>query len=234
MAYDYNGTDHYATLGEAPLTATGNPCSIALWFKPAATDAGITQVIGCISANGHARLAIEILQNTTTNNGRLQFATLNQFNNGQAAIAPSALTPGEWHHAVGVCAVLSTASLGTRRVYLNGSAATAQNTANQAYTATFNNFRIANRKTATPATSLTGYFGGGVAEVAVYDAALDLADIEALASGAKPTSVRPEKLSLYLPLAREVGDLMEKRAITNTYVIATAAAQVVPQPRRFG
>jgi hypothetical protein len=232
MAYEYNGLDHNASLGEAPLTATGQPCTIALWFKPARTDA--TEAIANIAAINQARISIEIVTNTTTNSGRVNFRSINQFGNGQSVIAPSALTVDAWHHVVGVQAVLSTTSFGTRRIYLNGSNATAENTANQAYTATFDNFRIAARKSATQATALTGFFQGVVAEVAVYSDALGIEDIKSLAAGAKPTSVRPDLLSCYLPLIRQLNDVTETRAITNTFLTSVSGATVAVHPRRYG
>jgi hypothetical protein len=234
MAYDYNGTDHGARLGEAPMpaTSTGSPFTVALWFKPARTDA--TETVVNLAALSQARIAVEIVTNTTTSSGRVNFRSINQFGNGHSVVAPSALTVNEWHHVVGVQAVMSTSSFGTRRVYLNGTVATAQNTANQAFTATFDEFRIAHRKTATQATALGSYFQGALGEVAVWSDALGIDDIKALASGAKPTSVRPDLLTCYLPLIRQLGDVVETRAITNTYVTSTAAASVTAHPRRFG
>jgi hypothetical protein len=231
MAYEYNGQDHRGNLGEIPLTATGVPFSVAVWFKPDST-ASVQSIVN-LASTAQGRIEIGILSDTTTNSGRLRFVTMNQFNNGQAAIAPIALTIGEWHHAVGVCATLSTSSYGTRRIYLNGTVATAQNTANLAYTASFNDLRLAHRRTNT-ATSFTNHFEGSIGEVAFWSEVLSIDDIAQLAAGVKPTMVQPNSLTCYLPLVRALDDVMESRAITNTYVTATANAAVVPHPRRYG
>jgi hypothetical protein len=70
--------------------------------------------------------------------------------------------------------------------------------------------------------------------VAFWSEVLSIDDIAQLAAGVKPTMVQPNSLTCYLPLVRALDDVMESRAITNTYVTATANAAVVPHPRRYG
>jgi hypothetical protein len=181
-----------------------------------------------VSSTAQARIAIEISADTTTNSGRVRFGNWNQFNNAQVAIAPSALTVDEWHHVLGVQVVISTSSYGTRRVYLNGTVATAQVTANQAYTASFSDLRVGHRRTLT-ATTFTSFYDGEIAEVAVWSDVLTIDDAKALANGAKPTSVRPDLLTAYFPLVRSFSDSMEARAMT-----ATNSPTISVHPRRFG
>lgn len=227
MAYDFDGVNQRAEYTTLPYADSTSPLTISLWFKPDSTT--IQQALTLISSTSHGRIGLEIVANTTTNSGRVQMATFNQFNNGQVAIAPSALTVGEWHHVVGVAASISASNFGTRRVYLNGTAATAVNTANIASTVTLSAVRLGSRKTATPATSIVNYFDGVIAEIGIYTATLEISDISALARGVKPTSVRPDQLAMYLPLVRELDDVCDSRSLSDFN-----SPTVVPHSRRYG
>lgn len=49
--------------------------------------------------------------------------------------------------------------------------------------------------------------GGSLAEIGIWNAALDDAEIASLAAGIPPSNVRPQNLAAYLPLVRDLIDL---------------------------
>jgi hypothetical protein len=70
-------------------------------------------------------------------------------------------------------------------------------------------------------------FNGRLAEVAVWDVALNADEITALARGYRPSLIRPDKLLWYIPLVREIQDVRSGLTITN------AATAVAIHPRRI-
>lgn len=116
--------------------------------------------------------------------------------------------------------------LSSRDVYLNGGSKGSNITTLPAAIAVE---RIAMAANWNSSNVLTGFLGGRLAEAAIWNAALDEAEIRSLAAGFTPTRVRPQSLVFYAPLVRNISDVRSATALTNNN-----AATVYEHPRRYG
>ena len=105
--------------------------------------------------------------------------------------APTRYSAGVWHHACLVCP-----SDTSRTVYIDGVGTTNSDT-RSVNPANISLFRIG-----WDVASLNG----SVADAAIWDSALELADVQALAKGASCRLVRPRGLRFYAPLIRDLND----------------------------
>lgn len=214
MAWDFDGTDDYM---EAALGANYDvPKTLACWFNSDTTNKAATLIsltTGAVGANESPALILSI---TSAAQVRAAATATNGANNSISAGTHGLQT---WHHAA---ARFSGAT--SRIAYLDGVAAT-ENTNNRPTGGSLDNLTIGRGSGGTYNPSLP--FNGRMAEVAVWDVALDAAEIAALASGYKPSQIRPDKLLFYLPLVREVRDLRSGLTFTNN------ATAVAVHPRRI-
>jgi hypothetical protein len=132
----------------------------------------------------------------------------------------SAAISAEWTHV----AFTFTGSTAQPNIYLNGSLS--NGAASTGLTGIFNNtadltFGINSNKTGNP-------FGGKLAEVGIYNAALTAAEIASLAKGMTPDKIRPQNLVFYAPLVRDLIDQKGGLTITNNN-----AATVANHPRVY-
>ncbi len=98
----------------------------------------------------------------------------------------------QWHHFTGVWATTT-----SRLVYLDGVAGS-ENTDNVAPTVTTTNVGVEKFNSGT-----AGLLDGSLAEMGIWNVALTVAELLILAAGYSPLFVRPQNLTLYMPLIRD-------------------------------
>jgi hypothetical protein len=110
------------------------------------------------------------------------------------AVTTTGYSINTWHHACGVWA-----SSSDRRAFIDGGSKGTDSTDNP----------ISNTPTHTSVgriyrnTGDTESMDGSIAEAAIWNVALTDAEVGVLATGIKPTQVRPENIVLYVPLVRD-------------------------------
>lgn len=163
------------------ITVPARPVTMACWFRP--TTLSTVQVIFGFSDSGNNNLQRLRVGGASTNQLGAQ-----EFNSPTNEIAESSntMSAGTWHHCGGVFA-----SATSRSVYLDGT-------------------KVTNTNSCTPTgldrllfcrNAADLQFGNGrMAEAAVWDVALDDAEMTALAKGICPLLIRPASLVAYYPL----------------------------------
>ncbi len=167
--------------------ATDVPITMACWFRHASAVT-VTPFTIADTANVNRRFIIT-LRNTLV----VRIAQHDGATNGQADTTAT-YSLNVWNHA---CAVFSADN--SRTVYLNG-ANSVTNTTNAAGSmAALNSIAVGRINNSTPA----NYMNGDIAEVAMWNVALNATEVAALAAGTNPRLIRPENLQLYYPLYGE-------------------------------
>ena len=210
MAYDFNGTNQYLTVGSSPVAAV--PITVACWYNGDTSPAAVFPFIVVWSSTDNDRLNLvkgatggDIVA-TYINDG---VATVNSSANG----AYSAAT---WKHACGVFA-----SVTSRTVYSDGVAAT-ENTSSVTGLSSFNRITIGSNHL------VSSFHDGKLAEVGIWNVALTAAEIASLADGFTCDKIRPQSLVFYAPLVRDLQDVKGGLTITNNNT-----ATVVAHPRVY-
>lgn len=195
MSRLFNGINDALRSTSTPVT--GAPLTIACWFNQT-TSAG--QLLVSIGVNG----GVDRFQ-IFTNGPITQAVAATSIQGGTSAQSVFAGVPtaGQWHHAAGVFD-----SSTSRTAYWNGSAGTPNTTA--ATPSGVNSIVIGARYN----TTLGAYFGGALAEVAIWNVALTADEIAAHAAGVSADQIRPGSLVYYPDLIRDVRDLRGGRAIS--------------------
>lgn len=188
MARLFNGTNDALRTTTAPVTAA--PLTIACWFNQTAS-AG--QLLVSIGVNG----GVDRFQ-IFTNGPITQAVAATSIQGGTSAQSVFAGVPtaGQWHHAAGVFE-----STTSRTAYWNGVAGTPNTTS--ATPSGVNSVVIGARYN----TTLGAYFGGSIAEVGIWNAALTADEIASLAAGFNPRLIRPSAIRFLSRLIRNVQDL---------------------------
>jgi len=181
MARDFNGSTGY--LENAAALVTTQPLTLAGWYN---TDAAATaQTVLAIDTNaGSARW--QILLQSTGAVGAQSTSTAN----ASVTSSGGSYSTGTWEHIAGVFT-----SDTSRLVYLNGTAGTA-NTTSRAVTG-IDRTHIGVRY---GGGTLASYFNGLLAELGIWNVALDAVEIAMLAKGVSPLFVRPASLVSYVPI----------------------------------
>lgn len=144
----------------------------------------------------------------------------------------TSFTANTWHHA---CAVFATAS--SRFAYLDAGGKV-ENTVTVTPSG-LNRTAIGAARDSSPGS----YCDGMIAEVGIWNVALDDAEIAALAKGVSPLLIRPQNLVTYVPLVRDadediVGGLSFTAGGTPTISahprIIMPSAQIIPFPPAAG
>lgn len=133
------------------------------------------------------------------------------------AVSTSTFSTNTWAHAAG-----NSSSASSRSVFFNGGNKGTDSSSTVA--GTFNRFSIA----ALSRTTNIFFFYGYMAEVAVWNAALNDDEILSLSKGFKPLRVRPQSLVFYAPLINNLQDLSRGIALTNVN-----SATAIDHPRVY-
>lgn len=208
MAVDFTTAQRYQI---AASVVTAYPFTLACWFW-----------CDSLAAN---RTLID-LGSTTANNGQRIFAGAASFNaeSTEAGAANSAVTTvapsvNTWHHG---CGVYDSAT--DRRAFLDGgNKGTA--TASRTFSATIDRTTLCARLRTN---AIAQQQDGRLAEVCVWNASLTDAEVASLATGIRPSLIRPSSLVLYVPMIREVLDLARNNVLT-----VTGTPTVIEHPKRI-
>lgn len=201
MAYLFNGTNQYLSVLTGDLFAD-LPITMACWFKTSSvtTNQGILNI--CDNATGGQGIRLNAQGAVAGDPIRiLAVGTATA-----AADSTTGYTANTWTHACGVFA-----SATSRTVYINGGSS-ASSTVNS--TATGENRLFVGVTRA--ASAFSNYLSGDIAEVGIWNAALTSDEVLSLAKGFSPSLIRPQSLTIYAPMVRELVDFSKNRlTITN-------------------
>jgi hypothetical protein len=201
MAYNFNGTNQY--LSRSAVTVATPPFTFAARFR-------------CGSETNDQAIIAQ-MQVGNSNPDRIQLAAAgdlagdpvvcfagDQSLSGRAS-SSTAFVTNTWDHG---CAVVAGAA--SRIVYRDGGSPGSNEvsiTLDQ-----LNSTQIGGRiSNATPQL----FFSGGLAEIAIWNAALTADEAKSLAKGFKPSRVRPQSLVLYMPAVRSIADIRSGAVFTN-------------------
>ena len=200
MAYTFNGSTQYLSSLTGDLFAD-LPITMACWFKT--SNNTLNQGLLNICDNATGGQGIRMNAQGAVAGDPIRILTV-----GTAATAvdtTAGFSVNTWTHACGVFA-----SATSRTAYINGGNS-ATNTVSSTATGENRLFMGVIRA----ASAFSNYLNGHLAEVGVWNAALTAAEVASLASGVSPRLIRPESLTVYAPLIRELADTMGSVTITN-------------------
>jgi len=216
MAYEFfnqngNGTDYI----QATASLFSYPFTINFWFYPTVSAVGTLAMFTLHNTTDNQRFAVQI--NTTTT--RIAF---NAFTTANAlATTTVGYTPNAWNMATAV----GTSST-SRTIYINGGNPVTNTTSRAVTTPTrwlVAAFYISG--------SFLSSYEGRISEVGIWNAALTTADINALYTGMRSSSVKPQNLKVYAPLIRDISDQTSSTtSFSNTITDTTVAVH----SRRYG
>jgi hypothetical protein len=204
MAYDFNGTNQYLTVGSCPVSDV--PITIATWYNGDTTPSTAMPFIVVSSSASNDR--INLVRGAGAND-----VVATYIDEGVAVATSTAIggySTGSWKH---VCGVFSSNS--SRTVYSDGVAAS-ENITSLAALSSFDRIAIGSNHVA----SL--FHDGKLAEVGIWNVALTAAEIASLAKGMTCDKVRPQSLAFYAPLVRNLQDVRGGLTITNNNTATVA------------
>jgi len=205
-----DGSSQYLQVISTPVTVA--PFTASLWVKPDAT--GITHGLIYIGESASSSNYWVTLINT---NDTVSFIARNT--TARFATSGNTVTTNEWNHVLSEC-VSST----NRTIVVNGGTPV-QNTLSA--TPTTNSLGIGAQTRSTP----NNFASGAIAEVGIWDVALDDEEKAALASGMSPRLIRPASLVFYAPLYNEEdADFVGGLSLTPTASPTTAAHYPIISP----
>lgn len=208
MAYDFvAASSQYLVTSSTPVTA--HSCTLACWARNDIAAGGTLISIGDSSGSSNFRLSTNV-------SSLVQAAVTNSSGTSSSASSGTAAT-GTLFHAAGRF------SDSTNRIaYANGVAG-GTNTPNVTPSG-LDLISIGARSRS----SVDLYFDGLIAEVGIWNVALNPTEIAALAEGVTCDKVRPQSLQFYAPLIRDLQDLRDGLTLTNTN-----SATVTVHPRVY-
>jgi hypothetical protein len=200
MAYSFNGTNQYFSTLTGDLFADV-PITMACWFitSNVTNNQGLLNI--CDNATGNQGIRLNA-------QGAVAGDPIRILSVGTATAAVDTTTgfsANTWTHACGVFS-----STTSRTVYINGGSS-ATNTTSSSGTGENRLFQGVVRG----ASAFTNYFTGSLAEVGVWNAALTADEVLSLAKGMSPSLIRPQSLTIYAPLVRDLIDRKSGLTITN-------------------
>ena len=202
------GLEHgAAVIGAYPLT-------LAAWVR--SDDATVGQsILGVFNATVDRWIRIELRGDIGGDPARIE--AYDGVTNANAATS-SGYSANTWHHVCGV-----SASSTSRIVYLDGGNSGSDTTAL---------LFPAEDRTAIGKRLMFGgddfFFSGRIAEAAIWSAALDAAEVAALAKGFSPLLIRPTSLAAYWPLLGNDASELDrwKSRFDMTVTVATKADHI--------
>ena len=208
MAFSFNGTSSYIESTSTPVT--GVPFTMACWVKSSVTNQSKTIMYLGNSATT-SRFELNIASN---------IFSLAAGAGGPTTSANSSISVGNeiWYHVAGVCI-----SPTSRFIFVNG-ATKVQNTTSRTPLG-INNITLG----AQILSSTRGaFFGGTIAEAAIWNEALTDDQILSLQKGFSPYFIQPTNLKFYNRCIRTSQDLYGGLNLTS------ANLSVVDHPRIYG
>ena len=212
MAYAFNGTTQFLSTASAPTTAA--PLTIYGRFN-SSSDAS-NQTLAAIANKTSDTNSFWMVAGGAQVDDPVRVITYGTVSTSIADTTTGFLI-NTWFDAAGVFSAIN-----NRTAYINGGSSVT-NTESQTPIG-LNTFGIGvlNRL------NIASYFSGGLAETAIWNAALTGGEVASLAKGFKPTRVRPQSLVFYAPLVRDLQDLRGALTITNNN-----SATVADHPRVY-
>lgn len=211
MAYEFTAaSSQYLSTVSTPANA--GPVTMSCWAYP--TTANTVSIMAIDQSNGSHRFALTLLSST--------------FNPAQRARAQSQIASidsttqyniNEWNH---VCGIFDDTTI-KRSIWLNGGG---NATSTSTDVTSGKNRILIGARTASGAIGV--YFGGMIAEVGIWNAALTAAEVASLAKGMTCDKIRPQSLVFYAPLVRNLQDAKGGLTITNNN-----GATVATHPRVY-
>jgi hypothetical protein len=197
MSYSLNGSNQYIIASTTPVTAA--PFTVSGWIYPTSTAVG-HGMIGITTASGAASFRSQLV-------GTSAIARIGSFVQSTGSNANSTTTWGanSWHHIIGVFA-----SSTSRTVYLNNGGS-ATNTVSSAPSGVD---RIVIGALIN-ASAFFNYTNGYIADIAIWNTALNTAEIAGLSKSISPSLIRPQNLVFYAPFIRDLSDLAQNLSLTN-------------------
>lgn len=205
---------HYYTAASAVVTAA--PLTMACWFRTTSLTA--EQLLLSIGRSGTSNHYFFLELGANAVNDPIYFGANAGSGVAFAGINTTVAT-NTWYHAAGV-----SSSAASRFAFWNGTKGTENTTSRTP--SSLNTTGIGVLTNNTPSTAAT--LRGEIAEAGIWSAALDDAEVAALAKGVSPLKVRPQSLVLYAPLVRE--SINVKGGVT---LSATGSPTVAAHPRIY-
>ena len=204
MSRDFNGSDQHIKASSAVLS--GVPITMACWFNTDSATALQNLIqISDISLDT-TYFALEALGSV----GGDPLRCITRAGANGNATTSTGYSVGTWHHA---CAVFG--AVDSRAVYIDGGSKGTNITSitPSGLNATLLGVRESN--------GLDQRFNGEIAEAAIWDGALTDAEVASLAAGFSPLLIHPQNLVTYLPLTREILDIVGGVTFVNTGTIVS-------------
>lgn len=207
----FNGSDQYLSVASTAVSAAPHTMHCAFnvanvtanhTFLSIADTAGDVDYFRLYAAGADAGDFVKYDARTT---GNLRTATTS-----------AAFSASTWHTATAVAVDAS-----DRTVYLDG--ANGGTSAISVTPAGLDSMAIGRLERATP----TNFCNGTIAEVAIWNAALNASEVAALAKGFSPRLIRPQSLVCYVPLLNGIIDSTGRTWTDHSSTVG-------PHPRRYG
>lgn len=214
MSLDFDGTTSYVEATSGVVTAV--PLTMSCWFN--LDNATANQTLMSVSASGATSARFAMIAAGAAVNDPLRAAV--QAGGTVVNAEAGTFLADTWHHG---CAVFTSAT--SRTIYLDH-ATSGTNTTNITPNAALINRTNLASQWGSGARGVTA--NGEIMEAAIWNVALEDAEIKALAQGFKPTQIRPNALVFYAPIIREIADYA--RGVT----LNQNATTVTPHHRRYG
>ena len=211
MARDFDGIDDFLRVSSSAISAY--PFTMAGWFNSDDVTSAQTIIqISEVAANG---VYYRLLLNATTLSADARNTS------PKAAVSTGTPVNDTWHHACGVYT-----SNTSRDCYLDGGDK-GSNIVSVTFNANTDTMTIGRLDRDEPIQE----FSGPLAEAAIWNVALSLGEIEALADGYSPLLIRPSALVYHPNLIRDIFDhLGNAISVTGTTVVAHTQIRY-PAPR---
>jgi hypothetical protein len=196
-ARSFNGSNQSIVASTAVADV---PMTFACYFKPSGLT-GTAILVGIFATNDDGHYLI--FRGATGGDPLGAVSNDQGVANGEASTGTSSIAAGTWYHGAAVYT-----SSTSRAVFLNGAKFT------NSTSATPSGFGKTSIGVFAGASDIS-FFAGDIAEVGIWNVALDDENITALAAGFPPIAVRPTALVFYVPLWREVFDYVGRVTLTN-------------------